>query len=76
MFTRIFFLTMTYPITPQNSDPAESPCIYVQISGTFHSYFIPIFMTMAIKLKHVGDAQNNTVVIYNFGARSSSTLIQ
>ena len=56
--------------------PPESPCIYMQISGTFHSYFIQIFMITAIKLNHIGDAQNNSVVIYNFGVLSSSTLIQ
>jgi len=48
----------------------------MQISGSFHGYFMQIFMTMAIKLKHVGDAQNNSAVVYNFGVLSSSTLIQ
>ena len=71
-------LTMTDPIPPPKivTLPAESPCIYMHISGTFHRYFMQTFMTMAIKLKLVGDAQNNSVVIYNFGVLSSSTLVQ
>jgi hypothetical protein len=38
--------------------------------------YIKVFMTMAIKLKYVGDAQNKSVVIYNFALLSWYTLIQ